>query len=415
MLSIDLSEFIHQHVFDYNFKENIPKLKRKFWTNKQNDKKYMVVNYDKQFINESKQTIDNNLGLLRSVVLNDKSEILSYSPPSSFNLGGDNCRNLSNLVKQEHLPFPLYAQEFIDGTMVNLFWDGDDWEISTTKCVSGNIGFYVQKYPKTFREMFFEICEEINLDLNLFLKSINGNRLSYSFVIRHTDNRIIAPVLQNDLYLINVYEISQDDQYIHIFPHHPQANTFPEFYTDILPKTKIKLPKTYQNINDIDALKTISQHYSSTLYSIKGIVLNDLCDNTRYKIKNSTYDYVSTLKGNQPKSQYRFLELNQQNKLLEYYKYFPECISEFGEYVKQLHNVIKRLYNLYVECHIKHTIQHSSCSYEYKPHIYHLHGMYLKNKQKITLESVRTYFSNLPPQVQLFVINFNKRVRNLPG
>lgn len=415
MLSIDLSEFIPQHIFDFNFKDNIPKLKRKFWINKINNKKYMVVNYDKKYINESKKNINDNLGLLRSVVLNDKSEILAFSPPSSYNLNGDNCRNVDKFIKQDNFPFPLSVQEFIDGTMINLFWDGDNWEISTNKCVSGNIGFYIHNNSKTFRDMFFDICKEINLDLDMLSKTINGNRLSYSFVIQHKDNRIVTPISENALFLINIYEISQTEKGIHIYPHYPQAKSFPEFYKNILPQTNIKLPKNYQTINSVKELNDVIKFNTTTLYSIKGIILNDLCDFTRYKIRNNNYDYVSVLKGNQPKSQYRFLELNKQHKLLEYYKYFPEDIHIFATFSKQLNNTIKRLYNLYVECHIKHTIAHIYCPYEYKPHIYHLHGIYLKNKQKIIYETVKNYFNNLPTQMQLYIINYNKRVLVSPN
>ena len=65
--------------------------------------------------------------------------------------------------------------------------------------------------------------------------------------------------------------------------------------------------------------------------------------------------------------------------------------------------------------------------YEYKPHIYALHKMYLENKNKrvnirindniiqkrfkIDKKRVIDYINNLEPERLMFCINYNKRIR----
>jgi hypothetical protein len=395
-MSIDLSSYI-------NF-DNIPKLTQKICTNQDTNQNYTIVGYDKSnYTDIDRQTV----GLLRSVVYNDIGQVVVYSPQSSIN------------VKDELFiqTFPMYPQEYIDGTMINVFWDENinDWEIATSRCVGANLGFYIKPYSMTFREMFFETCEDIGLDLNVLLKDINGNRLSYSFVLQHVNNRIVTPIYINALYLINIYEIKQDSNSLIIYPHPPQlSQDFPEVYHAILPNTYIQTPKSYDIIYTLEEFNKSIHNFNNTIYNIKGIVYNDLSDNSRSKCRNIQYEYVSVLKGHQPKLQYRYYELVYKKQLEEYYLYYPEDTILFNYYESLKVYLIDILYYYYVSCYIKHTCTIETCPYEYRPHMKALHSYYLSTLKSINLYvtdlTVHLYVNKLPIPRLMYTINYHKKL-----
>ena len=77
----------------------------------------------------------NNISHFRSVIIRD-NKVVCYSPSKSVNyeLFKENYENIEN----------IYIEDFIDGTMINVFWDvvNETWEIATRSTVGGNIIFF---------------------------------------------------------------------------------------------------------------------------------------------------------------------------------------------------------------------------------------------------------------------------------
>ena len=118
------------------------------------EQEYHILKYVK-----SKVTPDlvRTSGLFRSVV-HSNGNILAFSPPKSINEGQ---------FMSQYPPSECYAEEIVDGTMINLFYDklAKTWEISSkskfgAKCIFFNTG--ALKEEETFRYMFFEVCKEID-------------------------------------------------------------------------------------------------------------------------------------------------------------------------------------------------------------------------------------------------------------
>ena len=97
------------------------------------------------------------------------------------------------------------AEEFIEGTMINLFYDSsiNKWEISTKSSVGGNIKFF--KNQPLFSELFKDVCEHLGVNVENFDKNY-----CYSFVMQHPDNNIVIPIIEKSLYLVAVYQINND-------------------------------------------------------------------------------------------------------------------------------------------------------------------------------------------------------------
>lgn len=99
--------------------------------------------------------------------------------------------------------------EIVEGTMINLFWDGEQWEIATKKKVGAENYFYKNVYGvvgeqsnKSFRTMFLEALQIPDLSSIDFNKSF-----CYSFVIQHPCNHIVLMTEVPRVYLVSTYEL----------------------------------------------------------------------------------------------------------------------------------------------------------------------------------------------------------------
>ena len=111
------------------------------------DDVYKLIKYDKEKL---KKEDFKSIGLYRSILCkNDK--IVCFSPPKSLCI--EDFINSCDINR-------IQIEEFIDGTMINLFWSGSEWEITTKSSLGGNVSFYIMeegdKKEKTFRWMFLD-------------------------------------------------------------------------------------------------------------------------------------------------------------------------------------------------------------------------------------------------------------------
>ena len=158
---------------------------------------YSIVNYNKDILSSITIPI---YGLLRSVIVSGYN-IVCFSPPKS--ISGENF--ITNYpIKTNY----IIAYEFIEGTMINVFYDptygaNGCWQISTRNTVGGEIAVY-RWSTKTINEMFMEACIENKINI----QTLNP-RFCYSFVLQHPDNKIVTPFKNIRLYLVSVFEIIQ--------------------------------------------------------------------------------------------------------------------------------------------------------------------------------------------------------------
>ena len=95
---------------------------------------YFLVNYDKKLLKSrvsDEVEVDYN-GYVRSVILNADRRIVCFSPPM--------CEPRSKSQDEFNYSEVKFAEEFVEGTMVNLFYnpsnDVQGWEFSTRNMIS---------------------------------------------------------------------------------------------------------------------------------------------------------------------------------------------------------------------------------------------------------------------------------------
>jgi hypothetical protein len=346
-----------------------------------------LIKYDKSFLNINNYE---SLGLFRSVIVNKEGTLVSYSPPKSYNLNLDTC-STKNVFKFEDYEL----QPFIEGTMINLFWHPylNDWEITTRSFISAKNKFST---PNTFRYMFLQSCNDINLHFDNLDK-----KYSYSFVMQHIENRIVVPIIDNALFLVNVYEFKDGTVY---------CKDLKEFNDKFINSTVsiLKPDVTLANINSFNRLISFVNE-TDLDYKILGYICYNKNNGSRIKIRNPNYETVRHLKGNTPKIQFQYYYLRKNNKVREFLKFYPEHATEFSKLRHDLHTWTNHLYQHYVKCFIVKEKELINAPYEYKPHLYQLHKEYLnelmEQKKYITKGYIINYVNNLPPQRLMYAVN----------
>ena len=323
--------------------------------------------------------------LYRSVIKNSLGKVVSFAPPKSV-----------PLTREFYKEGNVYAEEFIDGTMINMFWDDDDWQIATRNQVGGYNWFY--KREKTFRSLFLDCLHDVfNFD-KLPTKGLRELPIVYSFVLQHKDNRIVDKISDNKIYLVEAYEIDNLEDGTTMIYH---AEIDERFWKDM----GVMRPRLYHSGGNFPSqmVDEMEEKYASitTPYFIMGVVFKNRVTGMRAKSINPNYERVRKLRGNQANPLYRFLELRNKNLLREYLNYYPEEKDQFREYQYKVKDYIYHLHYYYVRCFILHKKPLESYPKEYKTHMYHLHEEYKATGEKRTYNRVKRYFNRLCPAQQM--------------
>jgi hypothetical protein len=368
-----------------------------------NNTKYKVIRYDKNFLSRD---LIRSYGLCRSIIVNSSNKVVGFAPPKSIS-------SEDFISSYSEKDTDIVAEEFVEGTMINVFWDDSigvtgGWEIATRNTVGATSSFYKGPRAKTFRDMFLEAAKEANLEFDNLIKTI-----CYSFVLQHPENRIVVPFKKPQLYLVGTYRIINEENsvYVNVFDYKKANENFPF----ILVGADIKLPETYT----FDTYAELIEKYGSmnTSYDIVGVVLYNKVTGERAKIRNPVYEQVRNLRGNQPKLQYQYLSLRNQGNVRDFLKFYPENKKEFSGFRDQVHLFTDTLFANYVSCYIKKMKPLKEFSDQYRTHMFNIHQKFLnelrEKRQFVTNTVVQKYVNELHPSLLMYCLNFQLRKRNI--
>jgi len=359
------------------------------------NERYTVINYDKK--NLCVDMIP-TYGLFRSVILNSINVVVSFAPPKSISFE-------SFIAKYDTKNASIRAEEFIEGTMINVFWnpqigESGGWEISTRNTVGAKSSFFHNTNDQTFRSMFYEAAEANNLFIENLAKTY-----CYSFVLQHPKNRIVVPFSRPNLYLLAIYHIVNS-----------YVNKTIVYPTDIQEARNydwcgatIQFPRIYE----FDNYAELIEKYASmnTPYDTVGFVLHNIDTCERAKMRNPVYEQVKSLRGNQPKLEYQYLCLRKEGRVGEFLKFFPEHKKSFSVFRDKIHLFTETLFLHYISCYIKKEKPLIEFTEQYRTHMFHIHKHYLdelrEQKCYVTNTVVIKYVNNLHPSLLMHCLNYN--------
>lgn len=313
--------------------------------------------------NKEKLTPDlySTVGLYRSVILKD-GKIVGYAPPKSIPY----TTSMSSGKD-------IQIEEFVEGTMINVFYNNTEWEIATRSHIGANTSFY--KNAPSFREMFF--------DMDFDFSNLN-KEWSYSFVMQHPDNKMVIPIKFPRLYLVAVYSIDNVNNIVT-----PIDRLIYE------PLTKQLFP--YINFPKI--LDTVSE----SAWTNMGVILYNTVTGERSKVRNAHYEYVRKLKGNQPDILYHYLCLRQTGQIDEYLEYFAEYENKFITFEYNIYAFTNLLFSNYVSCYMKKEKPLIEFSTQFRTHMFTIHQYYVNtlkpNGLYVKFKNVVEYVNNMHPSL----------------
>ena len=361
------------------------------------NEKYSIISYNKDFLSVD---LISTYGLLRSLILSN-NQIVSFSPPKSVSAE-------TFIKKYPLINESLIAEQFVEGTMINVFYDKNFgvngcWQIATRNTIGANVSFY-KGSKKTFNNMFMEACAANNFNLNTL-----NSQYCYSFVLQHPENRIVIPFKHPQLYLVSVYEIIQKNDEI-IVQEQDIDNVKAHGLWHI---TSIKFAEKYQFTKYSDLINQFAS--PNTPYDVVGIIIKNKDTGERFKIRNPTYEQVRQLRGNQPKLQYQYLCLRNSGQLPEFLKYYPETKADMSKFRDEVHMFTKNLHENYVSCYVKKEKPLIKFSPQYRTHMFKIHAIFLnelrEKKLFVSDRVVMKYVNELPPSLLMYSLNYPLRKR----
>jgi hypothetical protein len=351
---------------------------------------YYLVNYDKKTMR--KKNIDNEINCVkhfRSVVLNEDRKVIGFSPPMC------EPRHVMNVVDFPNIQF---AEEFVEGTMVNLFYnsanDVQDWVFSTKNTVSP-----VEKSAgKCFRSMFLEACANANLNFDDLPKEY-----AYSFVMQHPGNVIVAPVKATALYIVAIYLVKNSDDC--------SAATVYEMERSVLKWSsfsKVSHPARFTMKGQSDFDKIVKTYASpDSLYYYPGVMFRTFTGE-RFKLRNPNYEMAKNAKGARARDEFVYLHLKQMGYLRKHFERCPEDEVVFFEFQSKLYNYTSSLHKHYLDCYIYKKMSLKDFPLKYRNNMYKLHMDYLHvlkpEGARVTLSHVVKFVNNLSVSSQIYFL-----------
>ncbi len=278
------------------------------------DAAYAMIYYDKKTSNMAAPTTQ----WFRSVVWNKATNHpVCVSPPRG--------RKFMEAVDAGVTEFVV--EEFVDGVMINMFYDGQRWRMATRTQLDAQNHFYgMRPYATLFQEAMFAQNAGGFMD----------PALCYSFVLQHPDERIVVPCSFGIpcVYNVGTWHITAD--------------------ASVEPRNTLSYANHRPMVHDIKTLEDVKERVAifgkRHGYKWQGFVLK-AADGSRYKIRSREYDAARELRGNQANRPYLWLERWGQGRLGEYLKVYPEeqhqaqvVVDAFKALTQETHAWYQRVY-----------------------------------------------------------------------
>ena len=284
----------------------------------------------------------------------------------------------------------VQCEEFVDGTMINIFNHNNEWILSTRSCIGGNNKWLS---VKTFKQMFNESTS--NFDFGKL-----NTECCYTVVLKHNDNRIVKEYTESGITLVSARRFSLNEdgtQNIEILNIKEVKESLNKG------GIKIDIPEVFTFESYDDAFKACNK----SSYQEQGYIFK--YNSIRSKVRNTSYSWAKNLRGNTNNLKFLYLQLRQNGALQEYNTYFPEHSELFSSYQKDLFDTTGKLHQSYMDLHVAKKKNIKEIPYEFRPLCYQLHGIYIQSQRPNTFAKVKNFFNQLDPKLQLFTINFKYR------
>lgn len=325
----------------------------------------------------------------RSVVVHKESRRpVSVAPPKSDEVTDDTVTQAT------------IAEEFVDGTMLNVFQDGEnEVRVATRSRLGADNKFYMN--GPTFREMLEDALKVSQVPSMKDLLAndaceMNANSTSTftSVVVQHASNRIVKVVGAPSFVIVHQGWVSENGTvYIEENAENFGVNSSKEDLDVEVQPYNLESVRAAKSIKDWVATQSAERGFGW-----QGVVLKD-GQGHRWRVRSDVYETVRKLRGNESTYEERYARLRKYRSLEQYLAFFPEDRDTLYEIEGRLRKNTRQLSQLYADVFRQRSSPYHELPWPYKHHVSVLHNLFKdtlrEQKKKVDLAEVIHYVNGL--------------------
>jgi len=271
------------------------------------------------------------------------------------------------------------TEEFVDGTMINMFHDGELWRITTRTQIDATGCFY-GKTP--FSELFWGVFNTSGLKPSDLTPGV-----TYSWVLQHPEERIVV----SPPYGIAKITLVESSAPIPVDS----------------PLYKYR-PATYA-LTTLEDVKEFIYAEEGRGAQFQGVVLK--AGDARYKLRTNAYCEARHLRGNQAKLPYLWLERWSEGRLPAYLRLYPEEQCSANAVIGAFKAATQELHDLYLKVYRRKELPLGQAPQKYRKLLWDAHqanvGAYFPH--------LRQFMNQQDTARKLWLVNYESRYASAPA
>lgn len=314
----------------------------------------------------------------------------------------------------------LNYQIIPDGSFVKAYWYDGKWMLSTTRTPDAS---YSKWEGPTFHSMFMDA---VNTKYPKLFEKMSKD-FSYTFILQHTDNRIVKPIKEPELFLISVTSMTGETRF-HELQELPDLGV-PTLETGSLvfpvgaDATKESPKEWGDSETDSDMIGAkIAAFVNALSWIFPGVFFvrynTQTHRYTRVKVENEQFRQVLDLRGNRPNFEYRYLEMINDTKdktvVSRFLEYYPEKSEEVKKAQENLETTRGEIHDFYCQKYLSRDPEDRRVLIPkcYLDTILALNRQFKKDRQPTTIDTVTEYLATLSIEDQAQVYQISDQVHN---
>lgn len=274
----------------------------------------------------------------------------------------------------------LLIQDFLDGTMVNMFWyqnENDEWvsRYATRSQLDAGGNFYSQR---SFKELFEDAKAAhgiTNSDLEMAIRAVvevtNASSYFGSFLLQHPEHRVVSRVQTPTIFAIQVGCVLEDGTVKLV-----DVNTAHSQMRHVLRAVK-QYPMTgFKTEADYNSFVTNLMETKSWFW--QGLTFKDK-NGRRWRLRNKNYLTLRALRGSEAQPLDRWLRLRRDGNVLEYLKHYSEERQVFWDFEQRFRQMTSDVFTAYCSVHKAHSSKLVDHPKHISPCVFRLHAYYLEH------------------------------------
>jgi hypothetical protein len=289
----------------------------------------------------------------------------------------------------------MVAEEFLDGTMINIFDGGsaDQAFLATRSRLNADTKFYENR--SSFAEMMQDAltAQGVASLSNLLVKDANRNSFT-SVVLQHPTNRIVHTTQVATFMILQQGYVASDGR----VTIEEDSSRFQYVTTN---NVACHTASRY-SLDQVRAAKTIpswvAEQSQKLGFSWQGVVLKD-GTGRRWRVRSEVYETIRSIRGNEATSEERFARLRKSRSVEQYLAFFSEDRDLMYTLEGRFRKNTRQLFQFYTDVFRSRTSKYYELPWPYKHHVSVLHTMFKDilrpQGKKVDMQEVIRYINSL--------------------